>query len=137
MLWSLVILAAGLVEAIPHLRLRKQGVSSLATWALRGQANLSFVGAVLSGILLWLGEATFLPGLWLLLLGHSLFLLGGLVPGPLRRGGLMLQAGGLGALWPRFDALVVFAVTAFAANFYIGWSLWRASRDDAEARDQR
>ncbi|MEO8505761.1 MAG: hypothetical protein ABI609_17835 [Acidobacteriota bacterium] len=130
LLWSLTILLAGLVEAAPHLRLRKEGVSPLATWALRGQANLSAVGVALSALLLWLGEPGALPGLWLLLLGHSFFLLGGLAFRPLRACGLLYQAAGLLALWPRMDSMWVLAGATFLGNFGIGWRVLRGSQTD-------
>ena len=131
LLWSLTILAAGLVEAVPHLRLREQGGgSALATWAMRGQANLSVVGVCLSAVLLWSDQAWLLPGLWLLLLGHSLYLLGGLTFHPLRTCGLGMQLGGALALWPRIDPLLTFAFTTALANAFVGWSILRARRDE-------
>jgi len=132
LLWSITILVAGVVEAVPHFRQRGQAGSALATWAMRGQANLSLVGVCLSGVLLWQDQAWLLPGLWLLLLGHSLYLLGGLAFPPLRTCGLGMQLGGALALWPRIDPLLAFAVTTALTNAFVGWSILRARRDDAE-----
>ena len=100
LLWSLTILAAGAVEAVIYARRRRQRErSSLATWALRSQANLSLTAVILSVAFLVVGEARFLPALWLLLLGHSLYGLGGLAFRPLKSCGLIYQLGGLAEMF--------------------------------------
>jgi hypothetical protein len=79
-LWSGAILAGGAVEGVYLLRARRRlgGGSPLGSWAMTLQGNLSLVAVALSAVFLSTGGARFLPGLWLLLLGHSLFALGGL-----------------------------------------------------------
>ncbi len=98
-LWSATILAGGAVEGATLLRARRRRrPGPLGAWAMRAQSNLSLVAVVLSALVAALGEAAFLPGLWLLLLGHSFFTLGGLAFGPLRIAGLVFQAGGAASL---------------------------------------
>lgn len=114
-LWSVAILLAGGVEAWA-LRRAGAGGSPIASWALTVQGNLSAVGLALSLLLLVRDATIFVPGLWLLLLGHSFFSLGGLSFPALRRFGLAYQVGGAVALlWPS-QALLVFAVTTAVAN---------------------
>lgn len=103
------------------------GTSTLARWALRGQGNLSLVGMALTLAIL-VGapqQAALLPGLWLLLLGHSFYTLGGISFPLLRTSGILYQAGGLLALWPGLGALEVFAATTFVANAWTAVALWR------------
>ncbi len=126
LLWSLAILAGGAVEMLAIRRRRGTGRRSpLATWALRVQGNLSFVGLVLSAALLWAGASGELPGLWLLLLGHSFYTLGGLSFRPMRSAGVIFQAGGLVALWPGVAALPAFAAAAGAGCLWLAWGIWR------------
>lgn len=128
-LWSAAVLVGGAVEAFHILRARRRtgGVSSsLATWVLRAQGNLSLVAVFVSIALLMQGMAWLLPGVWLLLLGHSLFSLGGLASGALRTGGLIYQLGGILAIWPHGRGLAVFALATFLGNLWIAWSIWRA-----------
>jgi hypothetical protein len=66
-----------------------------------------------------------LPGLWLLLLGHSLYLLRGLAFPPMRTCGVLFQAGGLAALWPSFDPLLVFALATAVGNLWMAIQVWR------------
>jgi len=133
-LWSSAILVGGLVEMLPLLRRgRREGRTLLATWALRVQGNLSLVGAALSAALLWHDQAGLLPALWLLLLGHSFYMLGGLAFPPFRACGLLYQGAGLLALWPRVPPLVVFAVATALGNGWIGWGIWRLRRANESA----
>jgi len=104
------------------------GRSPLATWALRTQGNLSLVALALSALLLWQDLAWALPGLWLLLLGHSFYVLGGLAFRPFHTYGLLYQLGGVAALWPGGAPLPVFALTTAAANLWMAYAVWRESR---------
>ncbi len=123
-LWSGVIILGGAIETGAIRRGRRPG-SSLASWVLRAQANLSLVAVMLSAVLLWRGQAEALPGLWLLLLGHSFYGLGGLASPALRRSGLLYQLGGAVALWPHGHALEVFAATTAAGNVALALAAWR------------
>ena len=82
----------------------------------------------LSVVLVWKGLHGFLPAVWMLLVGHSFFVIGKLSFGPMRTAGLLLQAGGILALVPALDGFVVFAVCAFAACFWIGLGVRRRLR---------
>ncbi|HYL05924.1 MAG TPA: hypothetical protein VE075_07780 [Thermoanaerobaculia bacterium] len=104
------------------------GRSPLATWALRTQGNLSLVALALSSLLLWQDLAWALPGMWLLLLGHSFYLLGGIAFPPFRTYGLLYQLGGVAALWPGGVPLPAFALTTAAANLWMGYTVWREGR---------
>lgn len=130
LLWSLTILAAGTVEAAVYARRRRrqQTRSTLARWALRSQGNLSLVAVILSVALLAAGEGRLLPSVWLMLLGHSLYGLGGLASRPLKRCGLIYQAGGLAALFAIANSDLVFALTTFVGNLSVAFQLWRRSR---------
>lgn len=128
-LWSVAVLLGGAIEAVQILRGRRQGdpgSSSLARWVLRAQGNLSLVAVLVSAALLFQGLAWLLPGIWLLLLGHSLFSLGGLAAKALRVGGLIYQAGGVLAIWPHGQSLAIFAVATFLGNLWIAGSIWRS-----------
>ncbi len=132
LLWSVTILFAGAIE-VASLRLRRrsepgsQRAASLSGWSLWVQGNLSLVALVLSAALVvrapGLGEL--LPGLWLLLVGHSFYVLGGLAYRPLKTCGLAYQLGGAAALWPGIDGLLVFAGVTGAANLALAWAVWR------------
>ncbi len=125
-LWSSAILAGGAIEMLAIRRRRGSGRRSpLATWALRVQGNLSFVGLVLSAALLWAGLSWELPGLWLLLLGHSFYTLGGLSFRPMRTAGAIFQVGGLVALWPGAPSLPAFAAAAATGCLWLAWGIWR------------
>lgn len=126
-LWSGAILAGGAVESRSLVRGRAGG-SPLAAWALRVQGNLSLVALALSILLVLLDEAWALPGLWLLLLGHSFYGLGGLSFPALRRYGLVYQLGGVGALAAGPRALAVFGVTTALANLGLAVAVWRGRR---------
>ncbi len=136
--WSLAILFAGAIEIAAIRRGRRRdaqaagegagpaaGRSLLAAWALRTQGNLSLVALALSVLLIWQDLAWALPGLWLLLLGHSFFMLGGIAFPPFKRYGLAYQLGGIAALWPNGTPLTAFALTTAAANLWMGWAVWR------------
>ncbi len=126
LLWSLTILAAGAIEAAAYARRRRQvEVSTLARWALRAQANLSLIAVLVSAALLLAGQGRLLPALWLLLLGHSLYGLGGLASWPLRTCGLIYQLGGLAALLFVEQGAIVFAVATAAGNLQVALALWR------------
>ncbi|HXU46309.1 MAG TPA: hypothetical protein VN783_12350 [Thermoanaerobaculia bacterium] len=129
--WSFAILLGGAVE-IGAIRRVGRGLprSGLARWALRAQGNLSLVALLLSGVLIWQDLAWLLPGLWLLLLGHSLFVLGGLSFPPMRTCGLIYQLGALAALGPGSSPLLAFALATFAGNLWMA----RAIRRELRAR---
>lgn len=126
LLWSVAILLAGGVEAWA-MRRAGAGGSPFASWALTVQGNLSLVGLALSLLLLFKNATLFVPGLWLLLLGHSFFSLGGLSFPVLRRFGLLYQLGGAVALaWPS-GSLLTFAATAALANLSLAAHVARRS----------
>jgi hypothetical protein len=125
-LWSLAILAGGLVEGAVLLSARRRfGSSTLGSWAMRVQGNLSLVGAALSIALVVAGRETLLPALWLLLLGHSLFAFGGLALGAQRVAGIVYQVGGLAALVPGVPPLVAFAIATAAGNVIVALGVFR------------
>lgn len=131
LLWSLAILAGGVLELATVFfrgRARRVRPSPLSTWVFRMQGNLSLVALALSVLLVWQGMAWALPGLWLLLVGHSFFLLGGLAFRPFRLYGLAYQAAGLWALWPGSSALTIFAGITGAANLWMAVQVWRTRR---------
>jgi hypothetical protein len=129
LVWSGAILAGGAVEAAGFLAGRRgdgeRRSSPLARWVLRLQGNTSLVAVALSAALLWQGEAALLPGLWLLLLGHSFYSLGGLALPAFKPYGLVLQLGGLAALLPGVPALAVFAAATGAGNLWMAFAVWR------------
>lgn len=127
--WSAAILLGGAIE-MGAIRRGSRGEerasrSPLATWAFRAQGNLSLVALALSALMLWQDLAWTLPGLWLLLLGHSFYMLGGISFPPLRVYGLLYQAGGIAALWPGGAPLPLFALTAAVANLWMAYAVWR------------
>lgn len=125
-LWSIAILLGGAIEGVTILRQhRRRGRSGLGRWAMRAQGNLSLVAVALSGLLLWIDGARFLPGLWLLLLGHNFFALGGLAFAPMRLAGIVYQLGGLVALVPGSRPLWAMAAATALGNFWIGWGVRR------------
>ena len=129
LLWSGTILAGGAVESAGFLRGRRTGgaerTTPLARWVLRLQGNTSLVAVALSAALLWAGDAGLLPGVWLLLLGHSFYSLGGLALPAFRPYGLLLQLGGLAALVPGVPALPAFAVVTGAGNLWMAYAVLR------------
>ena len=125
--WSLAILAGGAVELVNIRRSPRRGQQgTLASWVLNVQGNLSLVALALSILLVWMDLARALPALWLLLLGHSFYMLGGLSFPPMKACGLIFQAGGALALW--LDPFVVFAAASAAGNLWMGVGVWRATR---------
>jgi len=124
--WSGVILLGGAVEML-GIRRAGQGFGGtpLASWVLSVQGNLSLAALALSFLLVWQDAAWALPGLWLLLLGHSFYMLGGLAFPPFKTCGLIYQVGGLVALWPGGLPLLAFAAATAAGNFWMSWSVWR------------
>jgi hypothetical protein len=120
--WSAAILLGGAVEiaAIRRSGLKLGGGTPLAAWVLRVQGNVSLIALALSALLVWEDLAWALPGLWLLLLGHSLYVLGGLAFDPFRTCGILFQAGGVAALWPGGYPLAVFALTVAAGSAWVG-----------------
>lgn len=66
----------------------RHGRSSLGSWVLRVQGNLSLVALVLSVAAVVADRAVLLPGIWLFLLGHSFYSVGGLAFAPYRPFGL-------------------------------------------------
>jgi hypothetical protein len=133
--WSGAILLGGGVELLAIRRSSQKGSGgTLAAWVLRLQGNLSLVALVLSALLVWQDLAWALPGLWLLLLGHSFYMLGGLAFPPLRVCGILYQLGGLAALWPGGSPLAVFALATAAGNLWMGFGVWRAATDTSPIR---
>lgn len=120
-LWSAAILVGGGVEGLFLLwaRRRSGGGTPLGSWAMTLQGNLSLVAVALSALLLLLGEPRFLPALWLLLLGHSLFALGSLAFAPQRTAGILYQLGGIAALVPGVPPLWAFAAATALGNLWI------------------
>jgi hypothetical protein len=129
LLWSGTILAGGAVEAAAFTRAgRREPRGPLAAWVLRMQGNTSLLAVALSALLLWLDAAWALPGVWLLLLGHSFYLLGGLALPAFRGCGLLYQAAGLVALWPGGWGLEAFAGAMLVGNLGLAWAVWRERR---------
>lgn len=126
-LWSGAIIVGGIVESVYLFRGRRRsgGGSPLGSWAMTLQGNLSLVAVALSAVLLATGNGRFLPGAWLLLLGHSLFGLGGLAFQPQRTAGILYQAGGVAALVPGFPALWIFAAATAAGNLWVAFGIAR------------
>jgi len=119
-LWCLAILAAGSLEGALLLKARRRhGGSPLGSWAMTIQGNLSLVGAALSLALVFAGASRLLPAVWLLLLGHSLFVLGGLAFPAMRWGGVVYQIGGVAALVPGVAPLAAFALATACGTLWI------------------
>ncbi|MEZ5314435.1 MAG: hypothetical protein R2862_12790 [Thermoanaerobaculia bacterium] len=125
-LWTAAIVLGGSIEGLFLVRQRQRRQRSRwSAWAMRLQGNLSLVAVALSAVLLWIDAAELLPGLWLLLLGHSLFALGGLAFRPMRTAGILYQLGGVVALVPGSPALEAFAVATALGNLWIGIGVWK------------
>jgi hypothetical protein len=76
-LWSFFILCGGLIEgAIILSGSRIEARTPLSGWVLRSQGNLSLVAVALSALLYWKGLPGYLPAVWLLLVGHSFYVIG-------------------------------------------------------------
>lgn len=137
LIWSGAILAGGATEAIAiYRRSQRHAPTPLGSWVLRSQGNLSLVALALSALLIWLEATWAIPGAWLLVLGHSLYGLGGLAFTPFKLAGITYQLGGLAALWPYAPALEIFAATTAAANLWLAWSIYRRHRGLSEGRQQ-
>ena len=130
-LWSGAILLGGAAEMLFVFRSRRRvgRGSPLSSWAMTLQGNLSLVAVALSIALVVAERAELLPGLWLLVLGHSLFTLGGLAFRPQRTAGIVYQLGGAAALVPGVPALAVFAAATALGNLWIAVGIIR--RDSA------
>lgn len=126
-LWSLAVLVGGVVEGAFILR-RRGRATRLGGWVMQLQGNQSLVGLSLSLFLVWRDLAFALPALWLLLIGHSFFLLGGLAFQPMRQAGIVYQLGGAIALLPAARPLLVFAATSAIGNLLIAVGLLRQDR---------
>lgn len=124
LLWSGAVLVGGSVEAALIWR-QPEPRTALAAWVLRVQGNLSLVAVAVSLLLVATGSAWALPGVWLLLVGHSLFTLGGLTFPPLRRTGLWYQIAGAAALFPQARPLWLFAAATAFGNLAVAWALHR------------
>lgn len=140
--WSCAILVGGAVEGgviLSGHRSERAGDggrtvrvrSPLNAWALGVQGNLSLIALLLSILLIWLDRPQVLPGLWLLLLGHSFYALGGLSLPAMRVTGLIFQIGGAAALWPGWDSLAVFAAATAAGCLWLAWGVARARSSEA------
>lgn len=127
-LWSVTVLVGGLVEGSAIFRRRPSGATPLASWVLRLQGNQSLIAVALSVFLVWQGVGGALPAVWLLLVGHSFFLLGGLAFRPMRQVGVIYEVGGFLALWPGPTALWVFAIATAVGNLRMAVALMRESR---------
>lgn len=133
-LWIGAIVVGGAIEGVLLLRNRRPR-TRLGAWAMRLQGNLSLVAVALSTILIWAGEPELLPGVWLLLLGHSFFALGGLAFPPMRAAGVVYQLGGVVALIPGGRPLIAFALATALGNLWIGIGVWRRREATAQPRE--
>lgn len=131
-LWSVTVIVGGVVEGSAIFQRRGARPTPLAGWVLRLQGNQSLIAVALSGLLVWQGLPGALPGLWLLLVGHSFFLLGGLAYRPMRQVGVIYEVGGLLALWPGPTSLWIFALATALGNLRMALALMRDGRN-AEA----
>jgi hypothetical protein len=102
----------------------------LAAWVLRLQGNQSMIGLALSIFLIWHDLPQALPAVWLLLIGHSFFLLGGLAFPAMRQAGVIYEVGGLLALWTGPASLIVFAVATGLGNLRVAVALMRERSGD-------
>jgi hypothetical protein len=123
LLWCAAILVGGTVEMWVVRGVAAAPRTTLASWVLRSQANLSFLAVAISAVLLWLEQPALLAGVWLLVVGHSFLVLGGLAFLPFRRAGWIYQLAGLGALWPGQDGLLWFAAATCLGNLTIAGSV--------------
>jgi hypothetical protein len=136
LLWSVVILLGGLVEATLILGGRhRYPRTQIGGWVLRSQGNLSLVAVALSGVLAWRGLPGLVPAVWLLLIGHSFYMVGRLTFVPLRSAGVVFQLGGVVALVPEIDGLVVCAVCTFVGCAWVGLGVRRRLRGFSDGRD--
>ena len=129
LLWSVAILIGGAIEGIAMRRSREEtGRSEISGWVFKTQGNLSLIAIALTVVVIVDGAYRYLPGIWLLLIGHSFFAVGALASNALKRSGLLYQAGGLISLLPWLDSLTVFAVTTALANLAVAAALLRPGR---------
>lgn len=129
LLWSMAILAGGAIEFLAMRRARRRlPRSELSGWVLKAQGNISMIAIALTFVVVANGVYQYLPGIWLLLIGHSFFALGGLASNALKRSGILYQLGGLAALLPWLDSLTVFAVTTAVANLSVAVAMVRAGK---------
>lgn len=136
--WSAAILVGGAFEGASLLLARRNVRGGpLGAWAMRVQGNLSLVAVALSGLLVWLDAPRALPGLWLLLLGHSFFSLGGLSLPALRTTGVLYQLGGVAALLPGAPSLELFAAVTAAGNLWVAFGIARRARRADQALASR
>ncbi len=126
--WSATILAGGLLETWIVRGRRQTPRTTLAGWVLRSQANLSFVAGALSAILIWVQRIALVPGVWLLVLGHSFLVLGALAFRPFRWAGWLYQLAALGALWPGQNGWHWFALATGLGNLSIGLAVLGRNR---------
>jgi len=134
LVWSVAILAGGAIEGLALLGARRRAPGGpLGAWAMRVQGNLSLVALALSAMLVWAEAPELLPGLWLLLLGHSFFALGGLALPALRTAGVLYQLGGVAALVPGSPSLACFAAATALGNLWVAWGIVRRNRRDQAA----
>jgi hypothetical protein len=128
LVWSAAILLGGAIEGLTLLAARRRfGGSPLGSWAMRTQGNLSLVGAALSVALVLADRPQLLPALWLLLLGHSLFSLGGLALRAQRIAGVVYQIGGIAALLPGVPPLPAFAAATCLGNLIVAVGVLRSA----------
>jgi hypothetical protein len=133
-LWSVAILVGGAFEIFFVYRHRKRlgSGSPLSSWAMTLQGNLSLVAVAVSIALVLAERPDLLPGLWLLVLGHSLYTLGSLAFPPQRTAGIVYQVGGVAALFPGAPALPIFAAATALGNLWIALGVKRRSGVDAQ-----
>ena len=129
MLWSVAVLIGGVVEGSIILRSRRSATTPLAAWVLRIQGNQSLIGLALSVFLIWQDLPQALPAVWLLLIGHSFFLLGGLAFPAMRQAGVIYEIGGLLALLPGPASMMIFAVATALGNLRVAVALMREMRE--------
>ncbi|MFQ5525752.1 MAG: hypothetical protein ACE5GX_05770 [Thermoanaerobaculia bacterium] len=126
-MWSVAILIGGAVEGLAMRGARKKAArSEISGWVFRAQGNLSLIAIALTVVVVVNGAFRYIPGIWLLLIGHSFYAVGGLASNALRRSGLIYQLGGVISLLPWLDSLTVFAVTTAVANLAVAVALLRA-----------
>ena len=126
LVWSATILLGGAVEALAIWRAGGRAARTpLAGWVLRVQGNLSLVALGLSAVLLWQDLPQLVPAVWLLLLGHSFYVIGGLSFPPFRTCGVIFQLGGVAALWPSWDPLIAFAVAVAIGSLWLAVGILR------------
>jgi len=123
--WCLVIILGGMVEMWVLRRGGGTERTTVAGWVLRSQANLSFIAVAISAVLIWYRQPAVLAGVWLLVLGHSFLVLGGLAFRPFRRAGWIYQLAGIGALWPGQNSLGWFAAATALGNALIAIAVAR------------